>query len=233
MLVPLIASIAMGQSGMNSVLVFSKTAGYRHDSIESGVTAIKELGAANKFAVDHTEDSAAFNAENLEKYRVVIFLNTTGDILDDTQQEALVGFMKKGRGFVGIHAAADTEYEWPWYGQLVGAWFASHPRIQQATVDVVDRKHPSTSHLDEKWVRTDEWYDYKAQPVAGTRVLCKLDTTTYEGHKMGENHPIAWCRDFESGRTFYTGGGHTKESYSDPDFRKHLLGGILWAMRRV
>ncbi len=214
-----------------NILVFSKTAGFRHDSIATGIETIKSLGEKEGYTVAATEDAAIFSDASLRNYQVVVFLNTTGDILNDVQQAAFERFIRSKRGFVGIHAAADTEYDWPWYGQLVGAYFLSHPAIQKADVLVKDRKHPATSHLPEVWARTDEWYDYKAAPVPSVRILALLDTTTYQGHKMGENHPISWCHEFQGGRAFYTGGGHTKESFAEPAFRQHLLGAIQWAAR--
>lgn len=214
-----------------SILVFSKTAGFRHDSIEVGTQTIRELGQQNGFAVDHTEDSTKFTADNLAKYRLVVFLNTTQDVFNDDQRAVFESYIRGGGGYVGVHAASDTEYKWPFYRELVGAYFVSHPHIQEATINVLDRTHPSTSHLPEKWVRTDEWYDFDAAPAEHVHILCKLDTTTYQGHKMGENHPIAWYHEKFKGRSWYTGGGHTKESYAEPDFRKHLLGGILWVAR--
>ncbi|SCK33915.1 Type 1 glutamine amidotransferase (GATase1) [Streptomyces sp. WMMB 714] len=211
------------------VLVFSKTAGFRHDSIPDGIAAIQELGAENGFTVDATEDADVFTPERLAEYDAVVFLSTTGDVLDDGQQAALEGYIEKGGGYAGVHAAADTEYDWPWYGGLVGAWFDSHPLIQPATVEVQDRAHPATSHLDEEWKRTDEWYNYRSNPRENVRVLAALDESSYLGGNMGEDHPISWCREYEGGRSFYTGNGHTKESYADEAFRTHLLGGIRWA----
>ncbi len=211
------------------VLVFSKTAGFRHDSIPQGIEAIRALGKDNGFAVDATEDSAQFTADNLDKYAAVVFLSTTGDILDNDQQAAFEAYIAKGRGYVGLHAAADTEYEWPWYGQLVGAYFKSHPQIQEAVVKVEDKSHPSTSHLPEEWKRTDEWYNYKQTPRDQVHVLAALDEKSYKGGEMGDDHPTAWCHEFGGGRAWYTGGGHTKESYSEENFLKHVLGGIQWA----
>lgn len=211
------------------VLVFTKTAGFRHDSIPDGVACLQRLGEAHGFAVEHTEDGAAFADSTLARFGVVVFLNTTGDVLDDTQQGAMERFIRAGGGYVGVHSAADTEYGWPWYGQLVGAWFSRHPEIQPAEIDVLDRSHPSTAHLPARWARTDEWYDYRTQPGEGVHILLRLDTATYSGHSMGEPHPIAWCHEFEGGRAFYSGGGHTRESFTEPDFERHLLGGILWA----
>jgi cytochrome c len=211
------------------VLVFSKTAGFRHDSIPTGIDRIRQLGAANNFAVDATEDASQFKDKTLEGYDVVVFLSTTGDVLNGNQQAAFERYITDGGGFVGIHAAADTEYDWPFYGQLVGAYFKSHPAIQQATVKVADKVHPSTKHLPDRWVRTDEWYDYRANPRGNVHVLASLDETTYNGATMGADHPIAWCQTYEGGRSWYTGGGHTKESYGEPAYQQHILGGIQWA----
>ncbi len=208
------------------VLVFSRTAGFRHDSIPAGIQAVKDLG----FTVTATEDPGAFTAANLAKYKAVVFLNTTGDVLDAAQQTAFEGYIKAGGGYVGIHAAADTEYDWPWYGNLVGAWFASHPAVQKATVKVEDRAHPATAHLNTTWERTDEWYDYKTNARTNAHVLATLDESTYSGGTMGADHPIAWCKPYDGGRSFYTGGGHTAASFAEPDFRKHLLGGINYAV---
>jgi type 1 glutamine amidotransferase len=214
-----------------NLLVFSRTAGFRHDSIETGVKALMKMGTENGWAVDWTEDPFQFTDGALTKYKGVIFLNTTGDVLSDSQQAAFERFIEKGGGFIGLHAAADTEYGWPWYGRLVGAYFKSHPHIQQATIQVLNRTHPSTAHLGATWTRTDEWYDYHAVPAPTVSILLKLDTTTYTGHKMGGDHPIAWCHEVASGRAWYTGGGHTKESFAEPDFLTHVMGGIIWACR--
>jgi type 1 glutamine amidotransferase len=210
------------------VLVFSKTAGFRHDSIPAGIQAIRELGAANGFTVTATEDSNVFTTSQLAAYKAVVFLSTTGDILNASQQAAFESYINGGGGYVGVHAAADTEYGWPYYGQLVGAWFHSHPAIQQVTARVEDRTHPSTSHLGTTWVRTDELYNYATNPRPNVRVLINLDESTYSGGNMGD-HPIAWYHPQGSGRSFYTGFGHTIASYSEPAFRAHLLGGIQYA----
>jgi type 1 glutamine amidotransferase len=210
------------------VLVFSKTAGFRHDSIPAGIQAIRELGNANGFTVTATEDSAVFTTSQLAAYRAVVFLSTTGDVLNAAQQTAFESYINGGGGYVGVHAAADTEYSWPYYGQLVGAWFRSHPAIQQATARVEDRTHPSTAHLGQTWVRTDELYNYRTNPRPNVRVLIALDESSYTGGDMGD-HPIAWYHAQGSGRSFYTGFGHTIASYSEPAFRTHLLGGIQYA----
>ncbi|MER8033145.1 ThuA domain-containing protein [Streptomyces bauhiniae] len=211
------------------VLVFSKTAGFRHDSIPDGVAAVQQLGATDGLTVDATEDATAFTTRNLRRYDAVVFLSTTGDVLNSTQQRAFEGYIRQGGGYVGVHAAADTEYDWPFYGGLAGAWFDSHPAIQPATVVVEDHAHPSTADLPARWERTDEWYNYRSNPRANAHVLASLDESSYTGGTMNGDHPIAWCQSYQGGRAFYTGGGHTRESFADPAFRAHLLGGLRWA----
>jgi type 1 glutamine amidotransferase len=215
------------------VLVFSKTAGFRHDSIPQGTQMIRELGAANNFTVTATEDSSQFNATNLAKYEAVVFLNTTGDVLDNTQQGAFETYIRGGGGYLGIHSAADTEYDWPFYGELVGAWFSAHPAIQQATVKVENRAHPATAGLSSTWVRTDEWYNYRTNPRSTARVLATLDESTYSGGTMGGDHPHTWCKAISSGRSFYTGSGHTQSSYSETGYRSMILGGLRYVSGRA
>ncbi|MFI6159070.1 ThuA domain-containing protein [Micromonospora haikouensis] len=215
------------------VLVFSKTAGFRHDSIAVGTQAIRELGAANGFTVTATEDASRFTTANLAQYEAVVFLNTTGDVLDATQQSAFESYVNGGGGYVGVHAAADTEYGWSYYGSLVGGYFASHPAIQQANVRFETRAHPATGQLPQTLTRTDEWYNYQTNPRAGARVLATLDESSYSGGSMGGDHPISWCKTVSSGRSFYTGLGHTQGSYAEAAFRSHLLGGIRYAAGRA
>ncbi|MFI6132135.1 ThuA domain-containing protein [Micromonospora sp. NPDC051141] len=215
------------------VLVFSKTAGFRHDSIAVGTQTVRDLGAANNFTVTATEDATQFTTANLARFEAVIFLNTTGDVLNATQQAAFESYIGGGGGYVGVHSAADTEYDWPFYGNLVGAWFASHPAIQPATVKVEDRAHAATAHLPQRWNRTDEWYDYRTNARSTAHVLASLDESTYSGGSMGGDHPHAWCKTYSGGRSFYTGGGHTQASYAEPAFRAHLLGGIRYAAGRT
>lgn len=212
------------------VLIFSKTAGFRHSSIPDGIDLIQNLGTANNFAVDTTEDAADFNLPNLLRYRVVVWLNTTGDVLNDSQQAAFESFIRTGRGYVGLHSATDTEYQWPWYGQLVGgnAWFANHPFIQSATLVVEDNSHPSTAHLPASGVLTDEWYNFQANPRPFVDVLVTIDESTYSGGNMGD-HPMTWCHEFDVGRSWYTALGHRSETYQQIGFQRHLLGGILWS----
>jgi len=214
-----------------SVLVFSKTESFRHDSIEEGKAAIMALGKKNGFRVDTTEDASIFKEVNLQQYNVVVFLNTTGDILDEAQQLEFNRFIQAGGGFVGIHAAADTEYNWPWYGQLVGAYFNGHPNdpnVREADILLIDGEQESTNMLPEVWHRNDEWYNYK-EIQEDLTVLLRLDETSYEGGTNGDNHPIAWQHEFDGGRAWYTGLGHTKASFSEALFLEHLLGGINYA----
>jgi type 1 glutamine amidotransferase len=212
------------------VLAFSRTTGFRHDSIPDAIAAIRALGAQRGFLTDATEDPTGFTDAGLAEYGAVIFLLTTGDVLDASQRAAFERYIRAGHGYVGVHSAADTEYGWPWYGGLVGAYFASHPDIQTATVHREDPTHVSTASLPEPWVRTDEWYNFRSNPRATSdiHVLASLDETSYAGGAMGD-HPIAWCRPYDGGRAWYTGGGHTRESYAEPLFLDHLAGGIEYA----
>ncbi|WP_184808140.1 ThuA domain-containing protein [Actinophytocola algeriensis] len=225
---PVSASSAQADA---TILVFSKTAGFRHDSIPAGIAAIQTLGEQNGFAVEATEDAAAFTAGNLSRFAAVVFLSTTGDVLNAEQQTAFENYVDGGGGYAGVHAAADTEYDWPWYGSLVGAYFQSHPQIQEATIDVTARDHPSTAPLPYQWTRTDEWYNYRSNPRANVKVLATLDESSYDpgGGAMGDDHPIMWCHAQEQGRSWYTGLGHTQESYAEPEFLASLAGGIKYA----
>jgi type 1 glutamine amidotransferase len=211
------------------VLVFSRTAGFRHDAIPDAVAAIGTLGVEHGFAVDATEDPAVFDDAQLARYRAVVFLLTTGDVLDPGQRAAFERYIRAGNGYVGVHSASDTEYGWPWYGGLVGAYFQSHPAIQPAMIRIEDRGHPSTAGLPEAWERTDEWYSFRSNPRGEVHVLARLDEASYAGGTMGEDHPIAWYHDYDGGRAWYTAGGHTRESYGEPLFLQHLLGGIRYA----
>ncbi len=214
------------------VLVFSKTAGWEHTSIPFGNSAIQKLGNENGYRVDLSQDAALFNDDDLRWYDAVIFNNTTGNVLNAEQQAAFERYIQAGGGYVGIHAAADTEYEWPWYGQLMGAYFASHPHnpnVRTASIAVVDKSHPSTIGLPDRWGRKDEWYNYRYF-YPGLNILAYLDEETYEGGTNGSSHPIAWYHEFDGGRAFYTGGGHEDASYSEPLFLEHLKGGIAYAM---
>ncbi len=220
-------------AGEFRALVFSKTLMFRHPSITNGIAAIKRLGTQNHFLVEATEDSAVFTPANLSRYRVVVFLSTSGDILNEEQQAAFRGFIEKGGGLAAVHAAVAgdvaTEGGWPWYGEALCAKFTNHSAIVQATVDVEDKRHPSTALLPERWVRTDEWYNFIASPRGQAHVLASLDERTYQGGTMGKDHPVAWSRRMGRGRIWYTALGHTEASFTEALFLKHLLGGIRYA----
>ena len=213
------------------VLIFSKTNGYRHGSIPAGIAAIRKLGETNGFDVDTTEDSTWFRKKILKRYAALIFLSTTGTVFGPEEQTALQEYIHHGGGFVGIHAATDCEYNWQWYGDLVGGYFKSHPKQQQAKLIVVDKSNASTKDLPDPWERFDEWYNFKYLNPNVT-VLLKIDEKSYTGGENGDNHPMAWYHEYEGGRAFYTELGHTDESYSDPKFLGHLLGGIKYAIGR-
>lgn len=214
------------------VLVFSKTKGWKHTSIPFGIAAIQKLGRENNFRVDTTKNAAYFNDDSLKHYQAVIWLSTTGNVLNQVQQAAFERYIQAGGGYLGIHAAADTEYDWPWYNKLAGGYFASHPsnsNVRKATVDVIDKTHPSTNMLPDHWERTDEWYNYRSL-YSDLHVLANLDENTYDGGTNGANHPIAWYHEFDGGRAYYTGGGHEDSSFSEPLFVQHLLGALNWVM---
>jgi type 1 glutamine amidotransferase len=212
------------------VLLFSRAAGFQHDSIPAAITAVTEIGAANGFVAEATEQPSAFTATNLARFKVIVFLMTTGDVLDAAGQAAFEAWIAAGGNYVGVHSATDTEYEWPFYGELVGAYFKQHPAVQSATVRVEVADHPATVGLPAAWPRSDEWYDFQANPRANVTVLATVDESTYTGGTMGADHPIVWSHSTTAGgRALYTAMGHTQESYADPLFRSHLAGAIRWA----
>ena len=207
------------------VLVYTRTTAYRHDSIPDAVAAVRSLEG---FAVDHTEEPAALEAA-LDGYAAVVFLSTSGEVLTPAGRERLAGYVGSGGGFVGVHAAACTEYDWPYYGELLGARFDRHPAYQPGKAVVEDHDHPATRHLPAVWDFTDEWYDFRSNPRGRVRVLATADESSYEGGGMGADHPLVWCREEGAGRVFYTALGHASEAYQDPDFLAHLHGGLAWA----
>ena len=221
-----------------SVALFTKTAGWHHESINEGVQAVRALGALHDFKVFWTEDpTRVFKDEELKKYKAVIFLSTTGDALNDDQQAAFERYIKAGGGFVGIHAAADTEYDWPWYTKMVGHMFHIHPAVQTATMKVENANFPGMDRFAKRFLFTEEWYEYDA-PRSKLNYLLSVDEKTFkpyakwgpkEGKGMGNFHPIAWYQEYDGGRAFYTGLGHLPATYSDANFLHHMYGGIYWA----
>jgi type 1 glutamine amidotransferase len=220
------------QTQMKKVLVYTKTLGWRHASIETGLETFKAFGQAHNFTVEHTEDSLLFKRKLLFQYDAIVFLSTTGNVLDGAGQDAFEKYIQGGGSFLGIHAAADTEYDWPWYGKLVGGYFESHPNdpnIRTASVQKTANRHKTVAHFSDTFSRNDEWYNYKNIDPSVTTVLT-LNESSYEGGTHGDFHPIAWYHYYDGGKSFYTGGGHTKEAFAEDGFRKHLEEAILWCL---
>ncbi len=209
------------------VLVYTEAWGWRHDSIPQAVDALRALADEAGFDIVHSEDAALFDDETLGGFRAVAFANTTGDVLDTDQRAAFERFVRDGGGFLGIHSAADTGYDWPWYGELVGAWFDSHPEGLQTTELRFEpgRELPGV----DTWRVTDELYNFRRNPRPDVDVIATVDESLYEGGTMGGDHPIAWCHARLGGRAWYTGLGHDPALYDDPTFRAHLARGLRFA----
>jgi type 1 glutamine amidotransferase len=214
-----------------NVLIFTKTRAFRHESIGPGLKAIQDYFAEHGITSIQSEDSLLFRPEKLQSFDVLLFFQTTGPILDSTGRLALMQFIHSGKGFVGVHSAADTEYDWPWFSALLGARFADHPDIQSGVLIKVDSAQIATRHLPARWTRTDEWYNFKSAPTH-VHVELMADESTYTGGTMGSNHPMAWYHEFEGGRVYYTALGHTVESYQDTLFLEHLEKAVRWAAKK-
>ncbi|MDT0645354.1 ThuA domain-containing protein [Zunongwangia sp. F260] len=218
------------RDGEPRILVFSKTTNFRHSSIPKGIEAFQKLGKEHNFQVDTTENASRFVDDSLKKYAAIVFLNTTGNVLNARQEAAMERYIQAGGGFVGVHAATDTEYDWGWYTKLVGAQFVSHPAIQEADFIIKNKDFDATSFFEEDvWHREDELYNFK-NINPDINVLIGIDESTYEGGTNGKNHPMSWYHDYDGGRAFYTELGHTDESYSEENYLKHLWGGLKYAM---
>lgn len=213
-----------------SILVFSATKGFRHSSIQQGKLALLKMGKSMGIQVDTTEDANVFKLGNLNRYKAIVFLSTTGDVLNNTQQGVFENFIRNGGGFVGIHAATDTEYDWPWYNKLVGAQFASHPEQQEAELKILDSNFIATKGLPAQWRHFDEWYNFKNYYWEAMNILITVDEKSYTGGGNGDFHPVSWYHNYDGGRSFYTALGHTEESFSNPMFITHLRGGLIYAM---
>lgn len=221
-----------------NVLLFTMTQGYHHQSQLEGVAAMRELAKKHFFSVDWQEDPAVFKDENLKKFHAIVFLNTTGDLLNPEQKAAMERFIQSGKGFVGVHSASDTEYKWEWYTKLVGRSFHIHPVIQTAELQVIDRKFPGLERLPERFLWTEEWYEFGPENTKGLNYILAVDEKTFDpkvswgvksGEGMGKFHPIAWYHNYDGGRSFYTALGHTPADYSDAFFLEHVYGGLYWA----
>jgi type 1 glutamine amidotransferase len=236
-----LAAVLTAHAEQFKALLFSKTAGWHHESINAGVTAIRQLGQLHDFEVFWTEDAnRVMNDKELAKYKVVIFLCTTGDVLNDEQQAAFERYIKAGGGFVGIHSGgADTEYDWPWFVKMVGYNFHIHPAPQTATLKVVDYNFPGMDRFAKRFLFTEEWYQFGEPKATDLKFLLAVDESTYNTHAdwgarakgdgMGAFHPIAWYHEYDGGRAFYTALGHIPATYSDQNFMHHIYGGIYWA----
>ncbi|XQW86479.1 ThuA domain-containing protein [Thalassotalea piscium] len=222
-----------------NVLLFTKTMGWHHKSIPAGVANLKYLADKHHFNMDWQEDPSYLNDKYLANIDVVIFMMTTGDILNEKQQGALKRFINSGKGFVGIHSASDTEANWPWYQKLVGRSFIIHPITQTAKLQVVNSQFPGMNQVPNNILWTDEWYDFGPELSKNLNYLLTVDESTYDTHSdwgnnkkgngMGEFHPIAWYQEFDGGRSFYTSLGHLNAVHTNPIFQAHLFGGIFWA----
>lgn len=231
--VPVLLLCAVAGTGhAASLLVFTRTEGFRHDSIPAGVQMLQGLALQQGWSVSVTEDPAAFTPEGLAGVDVVAWLNTTGDVLDAAQQEVFAAWVESGGGYLGIHAAADTEYGWPWYGALLGngAWFESHPQPQAARL-LREVSDASTAHLPEQFELFEEWYNFRISPRSAATVLLRLDEASYApGEGAMHDHPISWKRSVGQGRAWYTGMGHLAATYQDPRFIAHVAGGLQWLL---
>lgn len=234
-----LAATSLASAAQFNALLFTKTAGWHHDSINAGVTAVQELAKLHDFEVFWTEDAnRVFNDKELAKYKVVIFLLTTGDVLNDEQQAAFERYIKAGGGFAGVHSASDTEYNWPWFTKMVGHMFHIHPVVQTATMKVEDYNFPGMDRFAKRFLFTEEWYEFDAPRSDALKYLLTVDEKTYrpaadwgpkKGKGMGDFHPVSWYQNYDGGRAFYTALGHLPATYSDAHFRHHLYGGIYWA----
>jgi uncharacterized protein len=230
-------SVAQEKKQFNALLV-TKTAGWHHESINEGVTAIKELATRNFFNVQWHQEGTAVTDKYLENFQVIIFLNTTGDIFKEDEQKAIEKFIKAGKGFVGIHSASDTEYGWDWYTKLVGRMFKIHPAIQTAKLRLTENKFSGLDQFTDGQFWTDEWYEFSPETTTDLKYILAVDESSYnakvqwgekKGEGMGSFHPVAWYHDYDGGRSFYTALGHMPAVYSEPAFLNHIYAGIYWA----
>jgi type 1 glutamine amidotransferase len=226
-----------GQKQFKALLV-TTTNGWHHESLHYGVVALKKLAEKNNFDVMLMENPKFINDKNLAAFQVIIFLNTTGDILDTASEKALERFIQSGKGFVGIHSATDTEYDWEWYTKLVGRMFKIHPAIQTAKLQTTQNYFPGLQGFAGNRLWTDEWYEYGPEKTDGLTYILTVDENSYnakvnwgenKGEGMGSMHPIAWYHEFDGGRAFYTGLGHIPSVFSEQAFLDHLYAGIFWA----
>ena len=225
-----------------NILVFTKTSGYRHASISSGLKMLSDQSKNQNWVITATEDASLLRDDFLSHFDVAVFLNPTGDAICDKGQAAFEKFMKSGKGFVGIHAAADFEYDWEFYGNLVGGYFLSHPPAQKATVIFENFDHPAMKPFKgmKTYTTVDEWYAYKKNPRPNVNVLARLDESTIKKGRQDKNekwrmgdHPLIWWNDKDGIRSFYTVFGHTHEAFQDKLIIEHITNAINWAAKRI
>jgi type 1 glutamine amidotransferase len=230
--------LTIAQQKQFKALLVTTTRGWHHESLHSGVLAIQDLGKRNFSDVVLFEDPKGFTDKFLDQFQVVIFLNTTGDIFDSAQQKVMEHFIQSGKGYVGIHSASDTEYDWDWYNKLVGRMFHIHPEIQTARISILDNSFPGLQGFAGNKLWTEEWYEFGPEKIAGLNYILAVDESTYnpkvqwadkKGEGMGKLHPVAWYHTYDGGRSFYTALGHMPTDFSDPAFLNHLYAGIFWA----
>jgi uncharacterized protein len=223
----------------HAILMLSKTNGYVHASIPAAREAILDMAAHRKWAIYATDNAAIFNTDQLEHFDVVILNNTSGDLFTPDQREAFKTWIENGGRVVAIHGAGATaSAPWPWFHDtVIGARFTGHPKIQPGTIHIVDRNHQSTRALPPMWPRVDEWYSFNRNPRgANTRILATIDETTYDptdALRMGVDHPVIWTRCVAQGGAFFTAIGHDASNWSDPVFRDHIDGALIWAYDRT
>ncbi len=221
------------------ILLFSKTNGYRHSSISSGIKMLYDQSKKQHWIITATEDSTLIGDNFLSQFDVAVFINPTGNAIGEEEQTAFEKFMKSGKGFVGIHAAADCEYDWPFYGKLIGGYFLTHPPAQKATIVFENTDHPAMKPFKgmKTYTTVDEWYSYKENPRPNVHVLAHLDENTIKKSKNDEwkmgDHPIIWWNDDNGMRSFYTVFGHTHEAFQDEKVIEHITNAINWAAHRI
>ena len=247
----LAADTGRARADERRLLVFSRTTGFRHASIEVGVETVKQLGSEHSFRVVATEDQTVFTPRNLDRFDAVLFLNTTGNVLQPKGRKALRRFLLDGGGWAGVHSAADTEYEWPFYTRILsGARFLCHPAQQPGVIVREAPRHVATRHLEKRWqIGLEEFYSFTSSPRDRAKVLLSIDESTYQQdpntsqlpNENGEipegvsgvmgDHPMSWQRPLGDGLSWYTALGHEIGMYADPAYRQHLLGGLHTVIR--
>jgi type 1 glutamine amidotransferase len=213
------------------VLMLTATRGFRHDSIAVAKDVMSGLATSSgAFTVSVTEDVTSITATTLSAYDVVFFALTTGELeFTPTQRSAIINFVSQGKGFLGVHSATDTLYEWADYGRLVGAYFKEHPWTQAAVVVVEDTSSLATTGLGDRFSINEEFYTFRDNPRPRVHVLLHLDAQSVGA--TGD-YPLAWTQSFGSGRSYYNALGHFSETWRDPRFQRQLVGAIQWAAGR-